>query len=134
MKRKIVKKATRATRTITEHVTSGLRDLTVQSDKFRAPLYRESARFLVSKEVCPTYHLLQSMSMADFAYATPLIQKLSLCSYETTGRSIRKLNEQANFTNPTANDVNNILDACYINGGPFVQVFDNSKWNNNKKG
>ena len=133
MNRVILQKATKDTRNVTDRVTSGLRDIVVADDKYRTPLFRESARFMVSREVCPLFHLLQGISMADYMYMTPLQQKFSMSSYETTGRSLRKLNEQAKFEKPTKADVNQILDNCYTYpGSPFHQVFENQMWEDKK--
>ena len=134
MNRIILQKATKDDRNVTDRVTSCLRDIVVANDKYRTPLFRESARFMTSREVCPLFHLLQGISMADYMYMTPLQQKLSMASYETTGRSLRKLNEQAKFEKPAKADVNQILDSCYTYpGSPFHQVFENQMWEDKKK-
>lgn len=134
MNRIIVKKATKDDRDVTYRITSSLRDIVVKDDKYRVPLFRESARFMTSREVCPMFYLLQGIPMADFMYMTPLMQKLTMASPETTERCLRLLNQRTNFDKPPKADIDQILDGCYTYpGSPFMPVFSNQKWEDEKK-
>jgi hypothetical protein len=80
------------------------------------------------------FYLLQGIPMADFMYMTPLMQKLTMASPETTERCLRLLNQRTNFNKPPKADIDQILDGCYTYpGSPFMPVFSNQKWEDEKK-
>lgn len=128
MNRTILQEEKREKRNITSRVFSNIRDLSRDNELYAQPLYRETARFMASERVCPTFYLMGQLPISDLQHTTPLFQKLSLCSYETTGRCFRKLNEQQKREKMTKAEADDIIDSLYIDGGPFFIVLSNDKW------
>jgi len=118
------------------NLKQALREICFRDDGYRLAIFRESARFMASEQVCQLYDLIKDIPIKDFGYLTPLCQRLGLVPYETSGRDFRKLNQDEGYGNNvlfqslTPTQTSFLLKLDYIDGGPIFRVFSNEKWMN----